>query len=229
VDNNVISFNFSVQDIKFITTISNYQKELFKPVPIQPPVLSNLYPIGFQSFRDILHLPTLIYYHPHVPKKELKTFDGFYEYVDKHSVYFESEHIQFILHNNTYNLQISKAELMGIVYQYDNNNEQLNIQGAWHTLIWTHNEESDAWEPFLEKTKAVVITTTEKSDNKNENVSFISLRLKFDPIEISLSQRSIRNFLYLMSLADVVTSSSARLLPYSIINQLGTDVDCMLR
>lgn len=229
MDSNIIAFNFSVQDIKFIKTVSNYQKELFKQVPILPPLLSSLYPIGFQSFRDILHMPMLIYYHPHVPKKERKTFDGFYEYVDKHSVNFETEYIQFILHNNTYNLQISKTELMGIIYEYDNTNDQLNIQGAWHTLIWTHNEESDAWEPFLEKTKAVVITATEKSDKDNDNSSFVSLRLKFDPIEISLSQRSIRNFLYVMSLADVVTSSSGRLLPYSIKNQLGTDVDCMLR
>lgn len=227
-ESKIISFNFSLQDIKFINSISSFQKELFKPVPIQPPVLSELYPIGFQSFRDIMHLPLLTHYHPHVLKREKKTFDGFYEYVDKHCVYFEMEHTQLILHNNTYNLQISKAEFLNIVYSYENTNEKLHIEGTGETLIWTHNEENDAWEPFLEKTKAIVITATENSGTENDKVSLITLQLKFDPIEITLSQRTIRNFLYVMSLADVVTSSSSRLLPYTIINQLGTDVDCML-
>jgi hypothetical protein len=175
-----------------------------------------------------MHLPLLVYYHPHVPKREKKTFDGFYEYVDKHCVYFNMEHTQLVLHNNTYNLQITKTELLNIVYAYENTNEKLHIEGTGETLIWTHNEENDAWEPFLEKTKAIVITATEKSGNENDKVSLITLQLKFDPIEISLSQRTIRNFLYVMSLADVVTSSSSRLLPYTIVNELGTDVDCML-
>lgn len=68
------------------------------------------------------------------------------------------------------------------------------------------------------------------SFNTSSRASNLKPRVRIDvfcnPLEFTLSQRSLLGIIRKLSLADVVTTSSMELPPYRVINDLGVSIEC---
>eukprot|EP00981_Chlorochromonas_danica_P015103 scaffold10498_cov179-Ochromonas_danica.AAC.5 len=113
--------------------------------------------------------------------------------------------------------------------------EPVHIHGKGSTDVssvsMTQDEKNDESNPSLnQKMSTSNAPTTANVEGEPiqhvglMNASKIRIEVNADRVELNAAQSSIANLLYKLQLNDVVTTSSNRLPPYKIINQLGADI-----
>lgn len=214
--------NASIKDIVFLNSAIQQMNSSLKYRTPQPPIEQKFYKL-LTEFSDISHLHHLTHYIVHVPLK-LSNSDPDIE------THAHLCNLQFVLKNNTYNMKLLKAELSNIQLNYIKKDNKLHSACELQVSCNYFNETSDLWEPILESLNITSIAASDQSDSSAESNSIRSnyntrMDIFSSPVEINVPLLSVNTLIRKLKLADVVTTSSTKIPPYLIINELGVNVN----
>ncbi|RYH29744.1 hypothetical protein EON65_07470 [archaeon] len=219
--NHDIHSKFSLKDVDFIVAAITHLRASIRQQILSIPK-RDPYCLISKHIEDMRAVPDLKYWLVctsldkglHTDVKELSsTIDNF----------------DVTLHNNTYNLNILNVNISEICLAYSRSLEHLHIASGVYAHINTYNDSLDVWEPVLEPLHVNAIGATDATtlaENKYIGLTTSKIRVEVtaDRVECNASQYAITNLIHKLQLNDVVTSSSNRLPPYKIFNQLGVDI-----
>jgi hypothetical protein len=215
----------SIKDVEFIIAAINFFKESMHQRVLRVPKKDPFEDIAVM-LTDIQNMPDLTYYIVHVASPKVYKVD-IKEFISDFCDF------EFVIRNNTYNLLISKLNLEGIDLSYYRHPQHLHVASQVKASAWAFNDNIDQWEPLIEPIHMNAIAATDMTRSTSGGVgseaalstaSKIQVTVDTEALEINASQVAIDNLLRKIRLNDVVTTSSQKLPPYKIINELGVDV-----
>lgn len=238
----IIQLRVSLQDIAFLVVAIQQLIKILKHRRKRP-LVTTCCSYLMDHFHDVDHLPLLTYYIVYTPLSSSWTECDI-------DLLGDVGDLQIVLRNNTYNITISKCDLTGLQLSYNKSGEKLHGAVGVTVSCWTFNDSSDTWEPVIEPVQMTAVAATDSTEvgtnelirhpssdsleNLESNSSFdgktIGPKVKVDvfsnPVEITLALSAAKSLIRRFRLADVVTSSSALIPPYLIINELGLPLKC---
>lgn len=221
---------FSIKDIEFLLSAVNKLRQSIQKQILKTPKKDPFHSIS-KFITDIRHIPDNTFFCLSTDLSQglhtdTKEFDS------------EIHNFDIVIHNNTYNLNILNIVVSEICMTYTRSLDHLHMVAGVYLSMSSFNDTLDSWEPIVEPVHIRAIGATDATGaaagaasgapgSANVgllNASKIRVEVSADRVELNASQSTITNIIYKLQLNDVVTTSSNRLPPYKIINQLGINI-----
>jgi hypothetical protein len=219
----VIRGQCSIKDLIFIVSVVNgIRKSLKRRIQNLPK--EDIYRSVIMNVEDMKHLMTLDEQLVYTPW----TYDLS---VDVKEVHAELSNFDFHVRNNTYNVNIGRLKLEDIIIIYARSPDHMHMATEVRLDAWTFNDDMDDWEPFIEPIQLRALGATDESRSVEDASEALgvteapSIRIDVitEGLEINAQQQALTSLFRKIRLGDVLTTSSNRLPPYMIINELGVN------
>ena len=221
VEKGLVSGQCSLKDVEFIVSVIECLSKGLRRHIKRVPEVDVFQEIAVTTL-DIRHCPPLTYF-------LLPTEAGLGTRVDVKQFTGDICRFQFHVRNNTYNLQLVRLELSDICMMYDRIPTNWHMAASVRAVMWSYNDIIDEWEPLIEPIEMRAIGATDTTSKGTVVASLldsskIRVEVQTDALEINASQQALQSLIKKIKLNDVVTTSSQRLPPYKLINELGVQV-----
>lgn len=218
----VIRGQCSIKDLMFILSVVNgIRKSLKRRLQNLPK--GDIYRNILLTIDDLKHQMSL--------DEQLVCVPWAYDLnVDVKEVHAQLSNFDFHVRNNTYNVNIGRLKLEDIIIIYARGPDHMHMATEVRLDAWTFNDDMDDWEPFIEPIQLRAIGATDSSrgideandpDSAEDATPSIRIDVITDGLEVNLQQQALTSLIRKVRLGDVLTTSSNRLPPYMIINELG--------
>ena len=213
----VVFVRLSTKDLIFISRAVGHLNLSLKR-RISPPSLEDRFPVLLSAFNDIVHLPLPTFYHRYAPilqPMELRSTE----------TNIKPFVLEFVLHNNTYNVDILKAsislrQMHHTVYQDGN-----HAAFGFIVQAWLMNDEVGGWEPVVESMDVTFVSSlNETRVGTGKPMELLRFDLYALPVDVSISHTGLIGLIRKFSYSDVISTSSFNLPPYVISNKLGVPI-----
>ena len=224
-----LNLKLSIPDLKFILAVYDSLVSSFRNRVMRPP-MKEVFATLFTSFHDIAHGMRYTDYMAYVPNAQVPELR-----VSEFILDTTSAHI--LVRNNTYGVKIMRLNIREPRYSFTKSNTGVNIAGGFGAMLFLHNPKMRTFDPVVENFKVTAICATDVSADAivasaTSDVDAVSPKLRFDlyvePVEINVAHSMFVGAISKLSLGDVITSKSASLPVYRVVNKLGVPVKCKL-